>query len=77
MDASSHLAKYYCCLVCMTNLMELCRQTLRCTALAPGGPAGLEEHAWTRSSEMLSALCGNTVISCDSLFFVMEFNVLK
>lgn len=24
MDASSRLAKYYCCLVCMTNLMELC-----------------------------------------------------
>nr|KAF6432646.1 tetraspanin 5 [Rousettus aegyptiacus] len=43
--------------------MELCRQTLRCTALAPGGPVDLEEHAWTRSPEMLSALCGNTVIS--------------
>lgn len=27
MDASSHLAKYYCWLVCVTNLMEHCRQT--------------------------------------------------
>lgn len=68
MDASSHLARYYCSLVCMTDLRKLCRQTRRCASPALGGPDELEEHACTRPFEVLSALYGNTVVSCDFIF---------
>lgn len=52
----------------MADLMGLCRQTSRCTTPAIGGGAELEEHVETHSLEMLSALYGYTVVSCDFIF---------
>lgn len=51
--------------------------TLGGAAQALREPDEADEHAYTRSLEVLSALWGNAVVSCDFSFSVAELIVLK